>query len=138
MILKINFSKIIHSVLKREPSHYDKRTMHPAREWLFGLLAFSVIVGVGGVISLQTLSQYQNLKIDAGTFEEKVPSYNAVLIEKVINMYRLRQDTFNNLRETSNQFAEEYRQFEKALSSATSSATSTDSTESSKLIPVAN
>lgn len=97
MIDKKTILKIAEHVFKRGQGFYDKRMMHPTREWISGLFVFMIVVGLGAIQSGHTFLSYQNIQTEEGTFQEAIPKYNQALAKTVLDMYTKRQEVFFEL-----------------------------------------
>lgn len=97
MIETKDILKMATHVFKRGQGVYDKRTMHPTREWFLGLFIFSVVVILGGIQSTYSFSRYQNLNTDGGQFSQSMVQFNASLAEKAIALYTKRKEAFTAL-----------------------------------------
>ena len=89
--------KMATHVFKRGQGVYDKRTMHPTREWFLGLFIFLVVVIAGGAQSAYMFSRYQNLNVDGGQFNQSMVQFNSSLAEKAIALYTKRKEAFTAL-----------------------------------------
>lgn len=88
----------LENLLKGRRSSYDKRIMHPTREWLVGLGIFSVIVIVGSVQSAHSFSVYQNIRSkEGGVFQEKITHYNQALAQTALGIYIQKEEQFKLL-----------------------------------------
>lgn len=97
MIDSKDILKMAKHVFKRGQGFYDKRSMHPTREWLIGLIIFTVLIIAGGVQGAYTFLQYQNLNTDSGSFNESIVQFNSALSEKAIVTYSKRKEAFTKL-----------------------------------------
>ncbi len=89
--------KMATHVFKRGQGFYDKRSMHPTREWLIGLFIFVVLIIAGGIQSVYSFLQYQNLSTDGGSFTESMAQFNSALTEKAITNYGKRKEVYRQL-----------------------------------------
>jgi hypothetical protein len=97
MIDSKDILKMAKHVFKRGQGFYDKRSMHPTREWLIGLFVLVVLIIVGGIQSAYTFLQYQNITTDGGSFNESIAQFNSALSEKAIATYLKRKEAFTKL-----------------------------------------
>ena len=101
MMNKINFLFHIVGLRKRHHSAFDKRIIHPVREWTVGLILFLLIVIVGGMQSAFLFVAYRNLSTDGGTYEEPVAKYNAILVENMLKNFGEKKAAYEALQETA-------------------------------------
>jgi len=94
-------AKILVLFSQQGHSPYDKRTMHPKREWFLGLLVFLLIVIAGGLESAHVFLQHQNIRADQGAYEGTVIEYSEVLADNVLAVYTKRKDVFFALQENT-------------------------------------
>jgi hypothetical protein len=89
--------KMATHVFKRGQGFYDKRSMHPTREWLIGLFIFAALIIIGGVQAAYTFVEYQNISTEGGSFTESMVQFNSTLSENAITTYSKRKDAFTKL-----------------------------------------
>lgn len=89
---------VLHFFTKRN-NQYDKRVIHPTREWLLGLAIFLALVAIGGIFCLQTFLFYSNLNTDGVESKDSVPVYNGALVHTALEIYTQRKNDFMSLRE---------------------------------------
>lgn len=87
MITKKDIVTMAQHVLKRSKGIPDKRLLHPGREWLVGLLAFSLVVIVGSVWAAKSFMFYWHADSATGGQKQNVPKYQQDWIETVLGEY---------------------------------------------------
>ncbi len=79
------FKNALHS----KEGSFDKRTMHPVRDWFIGLFIFVSILVLGGIQSALVFVDYRNIEIGAGNAETSDGvSYNGSLVHLALEAYR--------------------------------------------------
>jgi hypothetical protein len=90
--------KMATHVFKRGQGFYDKRSMHPTREWLIGLFIFMVMICAGGAQSAYTFIRYQNLNTEGGEFRDSMVQFNPSLADEGIKLYTKRKEAYDAIR----------------------------------------
>lgn len=96
MKIKSNVLKQIQSRFSK-PEVYDKRIMHPVREWLTGLTIFACIVCAGSAFSIHTFMSFQDIRIAEGTSDVLTVRYNQVLAQNALSLYNQRKSNYQSL-----------------------------------------
>ncbi len=94
MISKKDIFGQVSSAFKAKPASFDKRIMHPVREWLFGLTLFLVIVIIGGTQSALMFVMYKNVDTHREANTEPLTRYNGLLVGNVLQEYRERKNAY--------------------------------------------
>jgi len=126
MITKEYILQHLQRAFKTRRAVYEKRMMHPVRDWLIGLTLFLLVVLIGGTQTAFMFVTYRNINTDGGTYEEALPRYNALLVENMLKKYEARKDAYGIHQETEAAAAPEAVPVE-ATSTATTTASTTES-----------
>lgn len=94
---KQNLLSLAKGFAKNKRISYDKRIMHPVRDWLIGLSCFFTLVIAGGAYSAHQFITYRNLNIYEGSLNEQTVKYNEVLVERVLGEYAKREEAYQAL-----------------------------------------
>lgn len=86
---------------KRHSRSYDKRLIHPVREWLLELAVFSLVIAVGSALSVRDFLRYQNITVEGGVFQGSVVPLNEQQISKALDIYAQKADAYLKLQETA-------------------------------------
>lgn len=90
---KQTVSRALEKVFKGR-GRYDKRTVHPVRDWLFGLFVFVMCITVGGAGSALAFMKYYHISVVEAEYTEPIVQYNEKLIAKVLELYGERKADF--------------------------------------------
>lgn len=77
----------------REPT-YDRRIMHPAREWYTGLVAALLVIAAGAWWATVTYVTYRDLTPEADTAAVPVVVYRESQVERALTLIDERSRTF--------------------------------------------
>lgn len=98
---KNNSLKNILKTLAHKRVQYDKRLIHPEREWLMGLFVFAAIVICGGMVDAFIFIQYQNLDVSPKNIATQSVTYNKAAVQKALEAYSLRTAAYMQLQNNS-------------------------------------
>ena len=98
---KNNSLKNILKTLAHKRVQYDKRLIHPEREWLMGLFVFVAIVICGGMVDAFIFIQYQNLDVSPKNIATQSVTYNKAAVQKALEAYSLRTAAYMQLQNNS-------------------------------------
>lgn len=84
----------VSNMFKAKPASFDKRIMHPVREWLIGLALFLAIVIMGGTQSALMFVMYKNVDTHREANTEPLTRYNGLLVGNVLQEYRERKNAY--------------------------------------------
>lgn len=94
MKIKSDLFANILGMFARRKAVYDKRIMHPEREWFIGLFLFAAIVTAGGIQSAHTFMAFQEIDTNGGTQTEPVVRYNQPLVQNALQTYEKRSEVY--------------------------------------------
>lgn len=84
-------------LLRKRRVSYDKRVIHPTRDWLIGLLFFFTIIIAGGCYSAYQFVTYRNITVHETVVSETIVKYNSVLVTRMLEQYALRKANYDGV-----------------------------------------
>lgn len=97
MINKVNITKIVKKVSKRDQGVPDRELMHPRREWSIGLIIFLILVFTGGSYALFAFNSYSGISVEGEVVEVDQLHYKRADILKAIELYQQKRDDFESI-----------------------------------------
>jgi hypothetical protein len=92
--MKLSFS-LPHITRK---DRYEKRMLHPLREWFIGIVLFAFCVLSAAAHSAYSFVLFESVSIHTVTaVEEEAVTYNKTLVDTVLTRYQEREGRFNTL-----------------------------------------
>lgn len=82
-------------LVSHKEATFDKRMIHPLREWLIGVFFFLVIIIIGGAYSALLFVEYKNIAADENASQDPVVRYNQVLVEHMLTQYQARSEAYD-------------------------------------------
>lgn len=127
MINKETLAALVGGVFKNKPGAFDKRMIHPVRDWFMGVTFFLLVVIAGGVYSAFLFVEYRNIATDKNASQDPVVQYNEVLVNNMITQYEMRRSSYVALK--SSFVPEAVRDVSSVTEATVSSSTHATSTE---------
>lgn len=88
--------KFSFSISQFKSGRYEKRMLHPLREWFIGVSVFLLCVLSATAHSAYTFIKYESVNIDTVTIStESTIRYNRTLVETVLGRYQERAQEFS-------------------------------------------
>ena len=98
MITKKDILQMISHVARRSRSLPDTRLMHPKREWALGIIAFIVLIIIGGIVNAQNFRYYSSIDEQLEEGSSHVVMYKETAMREVLEYYSDRTARFQQLR----------------------------------------
>jgi hypothetical protein len=95
MIDKKSILKMSKHVFRKSQGYPDRRLMHPGREWLVGIVAFSFVVIVGSAFAGNLFIKYKNIDSVTGDSGERIPVYKEKVAQDALIEYQKREDAYH-------------------------------------------
>ena len=98
MISKQDILQIVHKVSKGQPSQRSFQFVKPMREWLVGLMIFSLLVIGVIVYDISLFAHYSSPELAIEPHQIDKENLKQATIDSVISRYEVRQEEFSRLR----------------------------------------
>lgn len=98
MIDKKNILAMSRAVFRKGQGYPDRRLIHPNREWVLGLILFTIVVLGGSIAVTNVFSKYGNSNIQNGEVTNKVPVYHAGAVKEALEIYSARSLEYTRLK----------------------------------------
>lgn len=125
MINTTQILKMAKAAARHDHGYPERRLIHPHREWLIGIMLFTVLLIAGCVAVGLLFMHYQNIEQTVTVEEQRVQTYQAGTVADVLSIYAERTEMFDTMQAQSTLPPE----------SATSVSTSTASTSAASNLP---
>jgi hypothetical protein len=95
---KFNILKMAKHISKSKNGKYDRRILHPEREWIIGISFFLILSFAGSIFSARLYVRYSNVdSVNVSSAEDLVDNSSLTLIKEVIEQYDKREEQFNEI-----------------------------------------
>lgn len=91
MINKIDIIAAARSIVRKNEGYELPVLIHPRRDWWIGLMVFAILVIGGGLFLGRMYLVYQSVDQLIGVEANRIPRYQAEIVQDVITMYTNRQ-----------------------------------------------
>lgn len=97
MINKLDILKYAKRFLRERRVSYDRRLIHPTRDWLIALSCFFAIILAGGAYNAAQFVSYRTIDVNEQPVTDTPITYNQALVDQVLRDYQERRMQYDAL-----------------------------------------